>query len=194
MWCSSTNPGCAPRRTRRSATACGRSTARWRASPGPTVVHLCFGYAHVVHNKPSGYAFLPQLADTIAQQISIEAAEPKLDLGVLADLSGKQIMLGVLDLGSAEVETAETGRRAHPCRAAARRGGASDPGAGLRHEIHAARACVREIAARWRPALRSCGGNCRIIPAPWFADIRSVAVYGCYVVRPTPTTTLTGWP
>src|SRR3984893_12069504 len=74
---------------------------------GPTVVHLCFGYAHVVHNKPSGYAFLPQLADTIAQQISIEAAEPKLDLGVLADLSGKQIMLGVLDLGSAEVETAE---------------------------------------------------------------------------------------
>jgi 5-methyltetrahydropteroyltriglutamate--homocysteine methyltransferase len=75
---------------------------------GPTVVHLCFGYAHVVHNKPSGYAFLSQLADTTAQQISIEAAEPQIDLGVLADLSGKQIMLGVLDLGSAEVETAET--------------------------------------------------------------------------------------
>ncbi len=74
---------------------------------GPTVVHLCFGYAHVVHNKPTGYAFLPQLADTVAQQISIEAAEPKIDLGVLADLSGKQIMLGVLDLGSAEVETPE---------------------------------------------------------------------------------------
>jgi 5-methyltetrahydropteroyltriglutamate--homocysteine methyltransferase len=74
---------------------------------GPTIVHLCFGYAHVVHNKPSGYAFLPQLADTIAQQISIEAAEPKLDLGVLADLSGKQILLGVLDLGSSTVETAE---------------------------------------------------------------------------------------
>jgi 5-methyltetrahydropteroyltriglutamate--homocysteine methyltransferase len=60
-----------------------------------------------VHNKPSGYAFLPQLADTIAQQISIEAAEPKLDLGVLADLSGKQILLGVLDLGSPTVETAD---------------------------------------------------------------------------------------
>jgi 5-methyltetrahydropteroyltriglutamate--homocysteine methyltransferase len=74
---------------------------------GPTVVHLCFGYAHVVQDKPSGYAFLPQLADTVAQQISIEAAQPKLDLGVLADLSGKQIMLGVLDLGSAAVETAE---------------------------------------------------------------------------------------
>ena len=74
---------------------------------GPTIVHLCFGYAHVVHNKPHGYAFLPQLADTIAQQISIEAAEPKLDLGVLADLSSKQILLGVLDLGSSDVETAE---------------------------------------------------------------------------------------
>jgi 5-methyltetrahydropteroyltriglutamate--homocysteine methyltransferase len=74
---------------------------------GPTVVHLCFGYAHVVHNKPSGYAFLSQLADTTAQQISIEAAEPNIDLGVLADLSGKQIMLGVLDLGSTDVETAE---------------------------------------------------------------------------------------
>ena len=74
---------------------------------GVTVVHLCFGYAHVVHNKPHGYAFLPQLAGTIARQISIEAAEPKLDLGVLADLSGKQIMLGVLDLGDPNVETAE---------------------------------------------------------------------------------------
>jgi 5-methyltetrahydropteroyltriglutamate--homocysteine methyltransferase len=75
--------------------------------PGPTVVHLCFGYAHVVHNKPGGYAFLSQLADTTAQQISIEAAEPTIDLGVLADLSGKQIMLGVLDLGTTQVETAE---------------------------------------------------------------------------------------
>jgi 5-methyltetrahydropteroyltriglutamate--homocysteine methyltransferase len=75
--------------------------------PGPTVVHLCFGYAHVVHNKPGGYAFLSQLADTTAQQISIEAAEPAIDLGVLADLSGKQIMLGVLDLGTTQVETAE---------------------------------------------------------------------------------------
>jgi 5-methyltetrahydropteroyltriglutamate--homocysteine methyltransferase len=75
---------------------------------GPTVVHLCFGYAAVVANKPSGYSFLPQLADTIAEQISIEAAQPKLDLGVLRELSGKRIMLGVLDLGDASVETAET--------------------------------------------------------------------------------------
>jgi 5-methyltetrahydropteroyltriglutamate--homocysteine methyltransferase len=75
---------------------------------GPTVVHICFGYAAVVkQQKPSGYSFLPQLADTIAQQISIEAAQPKLDLGVLRELSGKQVMLGVLDLGDPAVETAE---------------------------------------------------------------------------------------
>ena len=75
---------------------------------GPTVVHLCFGYAAVVATKPSGYSFLPQLADTIAGQISIEAAQPKLDLGVLRDLSGKKIILGVIDLGDPAIETAET--------------------------------------------------------------------------------------
>ena len=75
---------------------------------GPTVVHLCFGYAAVVANKPTGYSFLPQLADTIAGQISIEAAQPKLDLGVLRDLAGKKIMLGVIDLGDPGIETAET--------------------------------------------------------------------------------------
>src|ERR1700722_17971174 len=74
---------------------------------GVTVVHLCFGYAAVVSTKPTGYSFLPQLADTVAQQISIEAAQPKLDLGVLKDLSGKTIMLGVLDLGDNTVETAD---------------------------------------------------------------------------------------
>ena len=80
-------------------------------------MHLCFGYAAVVPAaKPTGYSFLPQLADTIAQQISIEAAQPKLDLGVLQDLAGKQIMLGVIDLGDPAVETAGDGRRAHPRR------------------------------------------------------------------------------
>jgi len=72
---------------------------------GTTVVHLCFGYAAAVKDKPSGYSFLPQLADTTASQISIEAAQPRLDLGVLKDLSRKSIMLGVIDLGSEEVET-----------------------------------------------------------------------------------------
>ncbi|MBR0751859.1 cobalamin-independent methionine synthase II family protein [Bradyrhizobium jicamae] len=76
----------------------------------PTVVHLCFGYAAVVpgSSKPSGYSFLAELDDTIASQISIEAAQPKLDLGVLADLSSKTIMLGVLDLGDPAIESVET--------------------------------------------------------------------------------------
>jgi 5-methyltetrahydropteroyltriglutamate--homocysteine methyltransferase len=83
--------------------------------PGPTVVHLCFGYAHTVKDKPnSGYSFLPQLADSIADQISIEAAQPRLDLGILRDLAPKAILLGVLDLGSAAVETAkEVAARIH---------------------------------------------------------------------------------
>jgi 5-methyltetrahydropteroyltriglutamate--homocysteine methyltransferase len=74
----------------------------------PTVVHLCFGYAAVVpgSSKPAGYSFLAELDDTVADQISIEAAQPKLDLGVLKDLSSKKIMLGVLDLGNPEIETA----------------------------------------------------------------------------------------
>jgi 5-methyltetrahydropteroyltriglutamate--homocysteine methyltransferase len=72
----------------------------------PTVVHLCFGYAAVVPGqKPTGYAFLSELSESNADQISIEAAQPKLDLGVLADLKGKTIMLGVIDLGAADVET-----------------------------------------------------------------------------------------
>jgi 5-methyltetrahydropteroyltriglutamate--homocysteine methyltransferase len=75
----------------------------------PTVVHICFGYAAVVPgaSKPTGYAFLPELADSAAEQISIESAQPKLDLGVLRDLKGKKVMLGVLDLGNLAVETPE---------------------------------------------------------------------------------------
>ncbi|WP_338831003.1 cobalamin-independent methionine synthase II family protein [Bradyrhizobium sp. 27S5] len=74
----------------------------------PTVVHLCFGYAAVVpgSTKPAGYSFLAELDDTIANTISIEAAQPKLDLGVLRDLASKKIMLGVLDLGNPEIESA----------------------------------------------------------------------------------------
>jgi len=75
--------------------------------PGPTALHLCFGYAHVVHQRPSGYSFLPQLAEAIVDQISIEAAQPKLDLGVLRDLSAKTMIVGVISLGDPTVETAE---------------------------------------------------------------------------------------
>jgi 5-methyltetrahydropteroyltriglutamate--homocysteine methyltransferase len=76
--------------------------------PGTTVVHLCFGYAAAVKDKPSGYSFLPQLADSIASQISIEAAQPRLDLGVLRELAPKSVMVGVIDLGNEEVESPET--------------------------------------------------------------------------------------
>ena len=73
----------------------------------PTIVHLCFGYAALVpgETKPVGYSFLPQLADSIAEQISIEAAQPKLDLGVLKELAPKKILLGVIDLNDPKAET-----------------------------------------------------------------------------------------
>ena len=74
---------------------------------GPRVVHLCFGYAAVVQDKPSGYGFLPELAACVAEQISIEAAQPRLDLGVLRDLTKKVVLVGVLDLGDPAVETAD---------------------------------------------------------------------------------------
>ena len=72
----------------------------------PTIVHLCFGYGAVVpKEKPVGYSFLPQLADSAADQISIEAAQPKLDLGILKDFADKTIVLGVIDLGDETIET-----------------------------------------------------------------------------------------
>jgi len=75
--------------------------------PGPTVVHLCFGYAQLVKNKPGQYAFLPELAASKVEQISIEAAQPNLDLAVLKELSGKQIILGVISIEDHECETPE---------------------------------------------------------------------------------------
>ena len=85
---------------------------------GTTAVHLCFGYAAIIHERPSGYSFLPELAGCPVQQISIETAQSGLDLGVLADLAGKTIVLGVVDLSTPEVEPAEVVagrvRRAYP--------------------------------------------------------------------------------
>jgi len=75
---------------------------------GTTAVHLCFGYAAIIHDRPPAYSFLTELADCPVQQISIEAAQSRLDCSVLAKLDGKQIILGVLDLSSNEIETAET--------------------------------------------------------------------------------------
>jgi 5-methyltetrahydropteroyltriglutamate--homocysteine methyltransferase len=74
---------------------------------GTVAVHLCFGYAAVVQDKPTGYSFLAELENSKAQQISIEAAQPKLDLEVLRNLPSKTIILGVIDLADPTVETPE---------------------------------------------------------------------------------------
>ncbi|MBK5229124.1 MAG: 5-methyltetrahydropteroyltriglutamate--homocysteine methyltransferase [Actinobacteria bacterium] len=74
---------------------------------GTTAVHICFGYAAIIHGRPSGYSFLPELAGCSCGQISIETAQSKLDPGVLAELSDKTIILGVIDLSDAAVESSE---------------------------------------------------------------------------------------
>jgi 5-methyltetrahydropteroyltriglutamate--homocysteine methyltransferase len=74
---------------------------------GDTVLHTCFGYAHVVKDKPSGYPFLRELDDCRATHVSLEAAQPSLDPEVLHQLPDKTILLGVLDLGSGEAESPE---------------------------------------------------------------------------------------
>jgi 5-methyltetrahydropteroyltriglutamate--homocysteine methyltransferase len=75
---------------------------------GTTAVHLCFGYAAIIHERPAGYSFLPELAACRADQISIETAQSGLDCSVLATLDGKTIILGVLDLNDMTVESPET--------------------------------------------------------------------------------------
>jgi 5-methyltetrahydropteroyltriglutamate--homocysteine methyltransferase len=76
---------------------------------GTTALHTCFGYAHIVHDRPNGYPFLEQLADTTAQQISIESAQQNVDLGVLRSFGGKTLIVGVIDLSDdSPVEDVET--------------------------------------------------------------------------------------
>ena len=75
---------------------------------GTTAVHLCFGYAAIIHDRPAGYSFLPELAACSCDQVSIETAQSGLDCSVLAALDGKTVILGVLDLNDPGVETADT--------------------------------------------------------------------------------------
>ena len=72
---------------------------------GTTAVHICFGYAAIIHERPSGYSFLPELAGCSCRQISIETAQSGLDCAVLAKLPGKKIMVGCIDLSNMKVET-----------------------------------------------------------------------------------------
>jgi 5-methyltetrahydropteroyltriglutamate--homocysteine methyltransferase len=72
---------------------------------GTTAVHICFGYAAIIHDRPAGYSFLPELQDCACDQVSIETAQSGLDCAVLGELPGKTVILGVLDLGDLRVET-----------------------------------------------------------------------------------------
>ena len=75
---------------------------------GTTAVHICFGYAAIIHARPSGYSFLPELAQCSCRQVSIETAQSQLDCSVLRSLDGKQVMVGCIDLADPQVETAQT--------------------------------------------------------------------------------------
>jgi 5-methyltetrahydropteroyltriglutamate--homocysteine methyltransferase len=75
---------------------------------GTTAIHICFGYAAIIHVRPEGYSFLPELAGSAVQQVSIETAQSHLDCAVLEKLPGKTIILGVLDLSDMAIETPET--------------------------------------------------------------------------------------
>jgi 5-methyltetrahydropteroyltriglutamate--homocysteine methyltransferase len=74
---------------------------------GVTAVHICFGYAAIIHERPAGYNFLPELAGSPVKQISIETAQSNLDCSVLASLKNKKIMVGCIDLSDMEIETPE---------------------------------------------------------------------------------------
>jgi 5-methyltetrahydropteroyltriglutamate--homocysteine methyltransferase len=79
-----------------------------QGASGTTAVHICFGYAAIVHERPTGYSFLPELAACSCRQVSIETAQSKLDCAVLSNLPDKQIMVGCLDLNDLTVETPQT--------------------------------------------------------------------------------------
>jgi 5-methyltetrahydropteroyltriglutamate--homocysteine methyltransferase len=77
-------------------------------APGTTAVHLCFGYAAIIHDRPAGYSFFPELAECSCDQVSVETAQSGLDCSVLAELKNKTVILGVLNLNDMTVETPET--------------------------------------------------------------------------------------
>ena len=82
--------------------------AALEGAAGPTAVHVCFGYAAIIHERPEGYSFLPQFKNCSCNQVSIETAQSNLDCSVLEELRGKKIILGVLDLSDLEVESPQT--------------------------------------------------------------------------------------
>jgi 5-methyltetrahydropteroyltriglutamate--homocysteine methyltransferase len=75
---------------------------------GTTAVHICFGYAAVIHARPEGYSFLPEFANCSCKQVSIETAQSNLDCSVLTKLAGKKVMVGCIDLSDMSIETPQT--------------------------------------------------------------------------------------
>jgi len=132
-----------------------------RGVTGTTAVHICFGYAAIIHGRPAGYSFLPELAASSADQISIETAQSGLDCSVLEALDGKTIILGVLDLNDHTVESpsqvAERARKALPYVRAERLVLAPDCGMKylLREAADGKLAAMTEAAARLRTELIS---------------------------------------
>jgi 5-methyltetrahydropteroyltriglutamate--homocysteine methyltransferase len=102
-----------PEKARRFAVAAINRALQ--GAPGTTALHTCFGYAHIVHDRPSGYPFFEELSDTGVDQISLEAAQQRVDLGILRAVPGKQFIVGVLDLadGSAVEDVGTVGERIH---------------------------------------------------------------------------------
>ena len=143
---SSTSPTCRPARGRRAQYGVSRAQpGAGRRSPGTTAVHLCFGYAAIIHERPSGYSFLPELAALPRPTRSrSRPRSPASTARCSPSCDGKTIILGVLDLGDPAVETAETGRRPGPPGAALRPGRADRARARLRHEVPPARVSVRQ--------------------------------------------------
>ena len=77
------------------------------AAEGTTALHTCFGYAHIVRDRPPGYSFLAELNDCSVDQVAVESAQPHLDLSILCDIESKTVILGVLDLSDPKPETAD---------------------------------------------------------------------------------------
>ena len=126
---------------------------------GTTAVHICFGYAAIIHVRPSGYSFLPELAECRCAQVSIETAQSNLDCAVLKQLPGKKIIFGVIDLPDPDGRDAGGGGEPHPPRPALCRSGESSDRAGLRHEVPAAPTSRSESCKPWWPARRWCARN-----------------------------------
>ena len=123
-------------RSRRASTPLEAIDRALDGIDGETVLHTCFGYAHIVKDRLDGYPFLRELGDCRATHLSLEAAQPDLDPELLRDLGDKTIVLGVLDLGAEEVETPEVvaGRIRSGARRSCRRSGSSSaPDCGMKY-------------------------------------------------------------